>query len=96
MVVTSYPPTGIESRYTAIPYPDMKIKKARAVSGIWNVYIRINVDGNGRIWKLEVLRPETKGEMERIFIQQVRNEVSRWSFDAKEAQVHVDVRFHVE
>jgi len=96
MVVTSYPPTGIENRFSAIPYPDMKIKKARYVSGWWNVYIKIFTDSNGKIWRMNVLRPESKGELEKIFIEQVRNEVSRWPFDAKQAEIHIDVRFYVE
>lgn len=96
MVVTSYPPTGIESRFSPVPYPDLKIKKSRYVSGWWNVYIKVFTDGSGRIWKMDVLRPETDGELERMFVNQVRNEITRWPFEAKSAEVHVDVRFYVE
>jgi hypothetical protein len=96
MVVTSYPPTGIERRFTAIPYPEIKIKKTNYVSGWWNVYIQIRTDANGRITRTDVLRPETDGPLEKLFIEQVTKEIARWSFDATTAEINVDVRFYVE
>lgn len=96
MVVTSYPQTGIESRFSQVPYPDLKIKKARYVSGWWNVYIKVFTDSYGKVTRMDVLRPESDGELERIFVEKVKKEISRWTFDPVDAQIHVDVRFHVE
>ena len=96
MVVTSYPPTGIERRFTAIPYPEIKIKKSNYVSGWWNVYIQIRTDANGRITRTDMLRPETDGPLEKLFVEQVTKEIARWSFDPTTAEIHVDVRFYVE
>lgn len=96
MVVTSYPPTGIERGFTAIPYPEIKIKKSNYVSGWWNVYIQIRTDANGRITRYDVLRPETDGALENLFVEQVKKEVARWTFDPVPAEIHVDVRFYVE
>jgi hypothetical protein len=96
MVVTSYPPTGIESRYTAVPYPELKFKKHQYTSGWWNVYIRLKTDEKGKVIHSVVLRPETEGELEKIFLEQVRKEMAGWTFDPVAAEIHVDVRFHVE
>lgn len=96
MVVTSYPPTSIEQRYTQVRYPDLKIRKSEYTTGWWNVYLQIRTDGSGRVTSLKVLRPETEGPMEKIFIAQVRREVERWSFDRTPAEINVDVRFYVE
>jgi hypothetical protein len=95
-VVTSYPPTGIEQRYSQIPYPDRKIRKHQFTSGWWNVYVQIRTDGTGRVLRKEVLRPETNGPLERIFVEQVNQEIGKWSFDQREAEINVDVRFFVE
>ena len=96
MVVTSYPPTGIEQRHTNVPYPDRKVKKHQFTSGWWNVYIQIRTDAAGRIIRRDILRPETSGELESIFVEQVKKEIDKWTFDRKEAEINVDVRFFVE
>jgi hypothetical protein len=96
MVVTSYPPTGIERRYTHVPYPDLKVKQHQATSGWWNVYIQIYTDRDGKIVRRSVLRPETDGPLEKMFVAQVQQEIDRWSFDRAEAEILVDVRFYVE
>jgi phage pi2 protein 07 len=96
MVVTSYPPTGIEHHYTQVPYPDRKIKKQQFTSGWWNVYIQIRTDETGRVTRRNILRPETNGPLEKIFVMQVNQEIDKWSFDPKEAEINIDVRFYVE
>lgn len=96
MVVTSYPRTGIESRFTRVAYPDLKFKKSQYTSGWWNVYIQIWTDSEGGIRKLNVLRPETEGHLERQFVEQVRQEIATWRFDPVAAEILVDVRFYVE
>lgn len=96
MVVTSYPPTSIEGRHTIVPYPDLKVKKHQYTSGWWNVFIQIRTDGGGNVIRADLLRPETDGPLEKIFVEQVRREIARWSFDRTAAEINVDVRFHVE
>ena len=96
MVVTSYPPTGIEKRYTPVRYPEIRVKKHEYVAGWWNVYLQIRTDRNGNAVRTSVLRPETDGALERIFVAQVRREVAGWTFDPQEAEINVDVRFYVE
>lgn len=96
MVVTSYPRTGIESRFTRVSYPNLKFKKSQYTSGWWNVYIQVWTDAEGGIRKLSVLRPETDGPLERQFVEQVRREIATWRFDPVEAEILVDVRFYVE
>lgn len=96
MVVTSYPPTGIERRHTYVPYPDIQFKKHQYTSGWWNVYIQIRTDGSGKIVRYDVLRPKTDGKLERLFVQQVKKEVERWEFDPVAAEINIDVRFYVE
>lgn len=96
MVVTSYPPTGIEVRHTVVAYPDVRIRKERYTSGWWNVYFQIWTDERGKIRKITKLRPETDGPLERIFVDQVRREIDRWEFDPVAAEIIVDVRFYVE
>jgi len=96
MVVTSYPPTGIEERHSQVPYPDRKIKKHQYTSGWWNVYVQVRTDAAGRVTRRDVLRPETSGPLESIFVEQVNKEIDKWTFDRKEAEINVDVRFFVE
>jgi hypothetical protein len=96
VVVTSYPSTGIEKRHTQVPYPDRKIKKHQFTSGWWNVYIQIRTDETGRVTRRDLLRPETNGPLEKIFVTQVNQEIDKWSFDPKEAEINIDVRFYVE
>ncbi len=95
-VVTSYPPTSIERRHTQVAYPDLKIRKHQYTSGWWNVFIQIRTDAGGNVVRSDLLRPETDGPLEKIFVEQVRREISRWSFDRTAAEINVDVRFHVE
>ena len=96
MVVTSYPPTGIERRHTVVPYPDLKVKKNQFTSGWWNVYIQMHTDADGNVVRSQVLRPETDGVLEKIFVEQVKREIAKWSFDRMAAEIIVDVRFYVE
>ena len=96
VVVTSYPPTSIEKSHGYIRYPDKKVKKHEYASGWWNIFIQIDVDSQGNVVRSKVLRPDTDGPLERIFIKQVQDEVSRWSFDRQSAEINVDVRFYVE
>jgi len=96
MIVTSYPSTGIERRYTPVRYPDLKFKKHEYTSGWWNVYIEIRTDKSGKVARYDVLRPETDGDLEKQFVAQVKKEIANWSFDPAEAEIHVDVRFYVE
>jgi hypothetical protein len=96
VVVTSYPPTSIEKKHGYVKYPDKKIKKHQYAAGWWNVFIQIQTDSQGGVVRSKVLRPETDGPLQRIFIQQVQDEVSRWSFDRQSAEINVDVRFYVE
>lgn len=96
MVVTSYPSTGIEQRYIAVPYPELKLKSYQSTSGWWNVYIMLKTDQKGNVIQSSVLRPETDGALEKIFVEQVKREIAHWTFDPESAEIHVDVRFHVE
>jgi len=86
---------NVESRLRPVPYPDLKVKKSQYTSGWWNVYIEIRTGRDGKVERLDVLRPETDGALERIFVAQVRREMQRWDFDPS-AEIHVDVRFYVE
>lgn len=96
VVVTSYPPTEIERRHTQVPYPDLKVKQHQVTTGWWNVYIQLYTDKEGRIVRRTVLRPESDGPVEKMFVSQVQKEIDRWSFDRAEAEILVDVRFYVE
>jgi hypothetical protein len=107
MVVTSYPLDAqgnviekriinLENRFSQVPYPDRQFRKSEYTSGWWNVYIEIRTDENGNVIRYDVLRPETDGKLERLFVQQVKKEIERWDFDPVSAKIHVDVRFHVE
>lgn len=87
---------NIESRFRPVPYPDLKIKKSQLASGWWNVYIELHTGNDGHVERSKVLRPETDGPVERVFVEQVRREVDRWTFDPGSAEIHVDVRFYVE
>jgi hypothetical protein len=60
------------------------------------VHIQIWTDGSGKIVRYDVLRPETNGKLERLFVQQVKKEVERWEFDPVAAEINIDVRFYVE
>ena len=96
MVVTSYPPTSIDRSHTQVTYPDLKVSKREYTSGWWNVFLQIRTDGEGKVIRIDLLRPETDGPLEKIFVEQVRREIARWSFDRTAAEINVDVRFYVE
>lgn len=107
MVVVQYPldangdaaagkARNIEGRLRQVPYPDLKVKQSQFTSGWWNVYIELWTKKDGRIDRYNVLRPETKGPLERVFIDQVKREMEQWTFDPGISEVHVDVRFYVE
>lgn len=96
VVVTSYPPTSIEKNHGYIKYPDKKIKKHQYASGWQRVFIQLYTDSKGNVARSKVLEPETDGPLQRVFIQQVQEEISRWSFDRQSAEITVDVRFYVE
>ena len=87
---------NIENRFRPVPYPDVKVKQSRFTSGWWNVYIELWTTKEGRIARYDVLRPETQGPQERVFIDQVTREMERWTFDPGPSEIHVDVRFYVE
>lgn len=87
---------NIEQRLRPVPYPDMKVKKSKFTSGWWNVYIELWTTNDGRIDRYRVLRPETDGPLERIFVDQVKSEMERWTFESGISEIHVDVRFYVE
>ncbi len=87
---------NIEGRLRPVPYPDLKVKQAQFTSGWWNVYIELWTTNEGRIERYNVLRPETNGPQERVFVDQVTREMRRWTFDPGRSEIHVDVRFYVE
>ncbi len=87
---------NVEGRFRPVPYPDVKVKQSRFTSGWWNVYIELWTTKDGRIERYNVLRPETKGPQEKVFIDQVTKEMTRWSFEPGRSEIHVDVRFYVE
>ncbi len=107
MVVIQYPSArsgrpgagegkNIESRFPRVPYPDVKVRQSQFTSGWWNVYIELWTTDDGQIARFNVLRPETVGPQERVFVDQVKREVERWSFDPGASEIHIDVRFYVE
>ena len=96
MAVKSDPPTSIERNYTQVRYPDLKIKKHEYASGWREVWIQLRTDASGKVVDVKILRPETDGPLERIFVAQVRQEVDRWPFDRTAAEINVSVRFRVE
>lgn len=87
---------NIESRLRPVAYPDLKVKQSRFTSGWWNVYIELWTTKDGRIERYNVLRPETNGPLERVFVDQVKREMEHWTFDPGVSEIHVDVRFYVE
>jgi len=98
MVVPSYPQTSIERHYTQVTYPDLKFKKQQYTSGYCRVWIQFWTDREGNVTGkgFQILSPKTDGPLDKIFVDQVRREVARWSFDRTAAEINVDVRFHVE
>lgn len=107
MVVIRYPvdATGkvqedkgvnLEHRLRQVPYPNIKVRQSKFTAGWWNVYIKVRTDEEGKPAGMEVLRPDSDGPLERQFVDQVRREIGKWSFDPKVAEIHVDVRFYVE
>ncbi|MGE5189654.1 MAG: hypothetical protein ACM3NF_06320 [Gemmatimonadota bacterium] len=107
MVITQYPlgsgaagdadkGRNISGRFRQVAYPDLKVKQSEFTSGWWNVYIELWTTEDGRIAKQRVLRPETDGPLERIFVDQVKRELEGWTFEPGASEIHVDVRFYVE
>ena len=96
VVVTSYPPTSIENKHGNVRYPDKKIKKHQYASGWQRVFIQLNTDPQGNVARSKVLEPTSEGPLQRIFVQAVQDEISRWTFDRQSAEINVDVRFYVE
>ncbi len=87
---------NVEARFRPVPYPDLKVKQSRFTSGWWNVYFELWTTKDGRIERYDLLRPETEGPEERVFVEQVKREMERWTFEPGPAEIHVDVRFYVE
>lgn len=98
MSVVSYPPTAIEKKFPAIPYPDLKFRRSQIEAGICRVYLRVWTDNRGRITKSELKSPADRPSQEKYepFVTAVKNSVETWSFEPVEAQVHVDVLFEIK
>ncbi|HEY5997336.1 MAG TPA: hypothetical protein VIU29_09950 [Candidatus Deferrimicrobiaceae bacterium] len=88
--------TNIEKGFRQVPYPNLKVKQSRFTAGWMNVYLKLRTNADGEVASTEVLRPETDGALERQFLDQVKREVKKWSFEPEKAEIHVDVRFYVE
>lgn len=97
MVVKSYPPTSIEEDFDYIRYPAIIFTKRNFQQGWCRVYLVATIDGSGRVSGVNIERPGPE-ERDRFkeLIETVRKSVSRWKFEKKKAEVHVDVRFYVE
>ncbi len=57
MVVKSYPPSGIEEDYDAIPYPEVIIRKSNFQQGWCQVYLVLKIDDGGEVERVAVERP---------------------------------------
>ena len=97
MNIKSYPPSRIEEEHGAIPYPGVIIRKSNFQQGWCQVYLILSVGDSGEIEGVSVERP---GAAERpqfeALIKAVEDAVRTWNYDRVRAEVHVDVRFHVE
>ena len=98
MTVVSYPPTSIEADRPAIPYPDLRFRRAQLQKGTCRVWYRVWTDGRGEIVRTQVKTPATKEERELYaeFVTQVEESVAEWPFPRQEAEVHIDVFFQIE
>jgi len=97
MIVKSYPPSGIDENYTPIPYPGVIIRKSNFQQGWCQVYLVLEIGGNGQVENVVVERPQPadRSRFEPL-IRAVEGAVRAWDYDRVRAEVHVDVRFYVE
>jgi uncharacterized membrane protein YgcG len=97
MVVTSYPPTGIEEGWEPIPYPEVVIRKSNYKQGVRNVYLILKIDEDGAVAQIDIQRPPPEErEQFKALTRVVEDAVRSWDYDRVKAEVHVDVRFYVE
>ncbi len=97
MIVTSYPPTGIEENYYPIPYPGLIIRKSNFQQGWCQVYLVLDVNDGGEVERVLVERPQSEDRPRfEALIKAVENSVRTWDYDKVKTEVHVDVRFYVE
>lgn len=96
VVVVSYPSTGIEDTYPPIIYPDLLVKKHELQSGWCNVVIRIYTDGQGNVHTRDILRPTIDTKREKLFLDHTLESIKNWRFEAKKAEILIDVRYFVE
>ena len=87
---------NVEARFRPVPYPDLRVKRREFTAGWWEVYIKLRTSEEGQVEKREILRPETSGPREKVFLDQVTREMARWSYGRGPSEIHVDVRFYVE
>jgi len=97
MIVKSYPASGIEEDYKAIPYPGVIIRKSNFQQGWCQVYLVLEIDDRGEVEKVGVERPAAADRPQfEALIKAVEGSVRTWDYDRVRAEVHVDVRFFVE
>jgi hypothetical protein len=97
MIVKSYPPSGIEENYTAIPYPGVIIRKSNFQQGWCQVYLILSINDRGEVEEVSVERPRSEDRPRyEALIKAVEVSVRGWDYDRVRAEVHVDVRFYVE
>ncbi len=80
MVVSSYPSTSIERKYRQVPYPGVPIERKDYQKGWTSVYFEIRTDSKGRVTRLDLIRPRSPDELERIFVEAVQEEIRSWKF----------------
>ncbi len=98
VTVVSYPPTAIETDHPPIPYPDLRVRRRELKKGICRVWYRVWTDERGNIVRRQLKAPSTPQER-RIyepFVKAVTESVESWPFEARRAEVHVDVLFEIE
>ncbi len=98
VTVVSYPPTGIEEAHPPIPYPDLRFHRSQLQAGICRVWYRVWTDRQGRIVRRQLKAPASAADRRRYapFVEAVTRSVEEWPFDAREAEIHVDVLFEIE
>ena len=98
VTVVSYPPTGIEEVHPPIPYPDLRFHRSQLQAGICRVWYRVWTDRQGRIVRRQLKAPASAADRRRYapFVEAVTRSVEEWPFDAREAEIHVDVLFEIE
>ncbi len=98
VTVVSYPPTAIEADHPPIPYPDLRVRRRELKKGICRVWYRVWTDERGNIVRRQLKAPSGPEE-QRIyepFVKAVTESVESWPFEARRAEVHVDVLFEIE